>query len=208
MPTINKQSCPTCGQSVNQREIGLFSGMVTALQAVYKWCQEKDRYEFTHKDIKHLLKDDNQIARFGDWVMFGGLVYKNGKGNYGLNKERCDNFFNNQYTIPTIIYKNPLTKELQKERYRYFNQIPGLNKYLDQKKQFVARYRSEPKYHTVRAIFIGLNKAKALREKKTTEIQLKPLVVGEPIQVVGIDGDPVSRTYENIAAFNRSWKIL
>lgn len=145
MSTLHKQSCPTCGQSVNEREIGLFKGMVVSLYDIWQWCEEKNRHEFTRKEIKHLLKSDNQIARFGDWVMFGGLVYKQGKGHYGLNMERTRDFFTGRSSIPTLIYKNPLTKELRKDRYRYVGQIPSLNELLTENKEFIAKYVEQPK---------------------------------------------------------------
>lgn len=137
---LHKQSCPTCGQSVNEREIGLFKGLVSTLFEVWKWCDERGVHEFSRKDIKHLIVGDNSIARFGDWVMFGGLVYKHGKGNYGLNMDRCREFFTGDLAIPTVIYKNPLTKELRKDRIRYIQDIPYLQAFLAGNNEYIARY--------------------------------------------------------------------
>src|SRR3990167_6152427 len=105
--TINKEVCPCCGQSINKRQIGLFKGMAEALWNVYCWCVERNRHEFERKEIKHLFRNENITARFGDWVFFGGLVYKNGKGFYGLNMERCKEFFQGRLAIPTIVTKDP-----------------------------------------------------------------------------------------------------
>ena len=146
MATINKEACPTCGQSVNIREIGLYKGMVDALLEVFKWCEIKGRHEFDRKEIKHLLKNDGQIARFGDWVMFGGLVYKHGKGHYGLNMERCRDFFANNYEIPSKIFKNPLTQELTPADYKTIKNIPKLKDFLDENYDFISKYHdAEPK---------------------------------------------------------------
>lgn len=105
------------------------------------WCEEKGVHEFDRKDIKHLFKSENDTARFGDLVMFGGLVYKEGKSHYGLNMERCDAFFKGIYKIPTVIWKNPVTRELRLEDYKTINEIPSILKFLNEDMQFMVRYR-------------------------------------------------------------------
>lgn len=140
MSVNNKRSCPYCGQSINERQISLFKGMVEALHEVFMWCQEKNIHEFSRKEIKHLLKSDNQIARFGDWVMFGGLVYKRSKGHYGLNIEKTTDFFKGKREIPTIIYKNPITKTIRPENYKTIDNIPSLAHLLDKSGDYVVDY--------------------------------------------------------------------
>lgn len=135
-----KKCCPTCGQNISEREIGLYAGMANALWRVFKWCEEKGVHTFERKDIKHLLLNENDSARFGDWVMFGGLVYKEGKGHYGLNMERCTQFFDNEYEIPTRIFKNPITGELRKEERRTVKQIPSILSMLNEDKEYIVRY--------------------------------------------------------------------
>ena len=98
-----KNRCPTCGHAIDKREIALFSGLVEALWRVLKWCEEKQRHEFSRKEIEHLIPGGSEKARFGDLVLFGGLVYKNKKARYGLNMERCDEFFSGRMSIPTVI---------------------------------------------------------------------------------------------------------
>lgn len=136
-----KELCPTCGHIVSERRIGLYKGMATSLWRVYQWCLEKRVHEFSRRDIRHLLANENDTARFGDWVMFGGLVYKHGKGHYGLNMERCKKFFVGEYEIPLVIWKNPVTGELRKENYRMVNGIPSLMSMLNEKGEYVAQYR-------------------------------------------------------------------
>lgn len=128
---LEKQCCPTCGQNISPRKIILYKGLTDALARVYKWCQSNQVHEFTRKDIKHLMVDENCTARFGDWVMFGGLVYKESKGHYGLNLERCKNFFENRLSIPTTILKDPITNTLEKTEYCTISQIQPLKNYLD-----------------------------------------------------------------------------
>lgn len=128
---VEKQCCPTCGQNISPRRITLYKGLADALYRVYEWCLKNKVHEFTRKDIKHLMLDENCTARFGDWVMFGGLVYKDGKGNYGLNLERCKNFFENKLSIPSTILKDPITQTLEKTDYKTISEIQPLTDYLD-----------------------------------------------------------------------------
>ena len=146
MGTIGKKSCPTCGQSINEREIVLFSEMVVALWDVWKWCREKGKTSFRTRDIKHLFKGTNASARFGDWILFGGLVYRPNtgpkKGYFCLNTERMQEFFAGRLPIPTQIWKNPVTGELRMEKYKTVNEVPHLKQYLYSDNEYVARYRS------------------------------------------------------------------
>lgn len=145
---IIKKRCEHCGSITSEREIALYRGLVIALWRVYKWAEQKNVHEFSRKDIKHLFVNENDTARFGDWVMFGGLVYKLKKAKYGLNMERCDKFFKDQYAIPTKIYKNPITGELRQEDIRTMRQIPTIMTMLNADGEYVARYR-EPIIQTL-----------------------------------------------------------
>lgn len=135
-----KTRCPTCGQITEEREINMYRGLVISLWNVFKWCEGRGMHEFKMSDIRHLLGQVN-YARFGDWVIFGGLVYKTEKAHYGLNMERCNEFFSGKRTIPARIWKNPITGELKPEDYRTIKDIPHLAQFLDDDRQFVARYR-------------------------------------------------------------------
>lgn len=147
MPSNNKQVCPCCGQSINKREISVYSGLLEALWRVFMWCEQKNRHEFDIKEVSHLL-DKNSYARFGDLILFGGLVYrpnnlfsKKRKGLYGLNRARILAFFNGAEAIPTTLLKNPLDKTIEKTDYRFISQIKNLGSFLDREKQFIANYR-------------------------------------------------------------------
>jgi len=132
----------SCGHKhqVNEREIGIYKGLVISLWEVMKWCEEKEVHEFNMKSVRHLL-GKNEYARFGDWVLFGGLVYKHGKGLYGLNLSRCREFFAGQYQIPRVVYKNPLTRQSTPGERVYIHQLPCLSQFLDQNNQYIATYR-------------------------------------------------------------------
>lgn len=154
MTTLNKQSCPTCGRSANVREINLFAGMVQALWKVVKWCREKHQWEFKRRDIKHLFSNENEIARFGDWILFGGLVYrpvnhkgKTKKGTYGINLIRAEQFFRGELQIPLTILKDPLIQgenSLQKTNYGTIHDVKSLKEFLDKDNEFIARYHQRP----------------------------------------------------------------
>ena len=145
MTAINKKICTChCGHehNINEREITMYKGLVTALWRVFKHCEEKGIYQFKIKDVRHLY-DQVSYARFGDWEKFGGLVYQEQRGEYGLNMGRCQEFFAGKRKIPKIVYKNPITKEnrTEEEDYVTINQLPNLKEFLDENDQFIARYR-------------------------------------------------------------------
>jgi len=133
------QRCLACGHIISERHIALYSGMVHTLWKVFKWCREKGIHEFQTKQVKHFF-NLNSSARFGDWVMFGGLVYKNKKGYYGLNMQRCDEFFKGTYKIPEYVVKNPLTGGITQGRDITINEVPNLLKFLNDDGEFKTSY--------------------------------------------------------------------
>jgi len=113
--------------------------MVYTLFQIFKWCQEKGRHEFKTAEVKHFF-NLNSSARFGDWVYFGGLVYKSKKANWGINMERCDKFFKGQYGIPEYVVKNPITMKADQGPDIMIGQVKGLNKFMSADGQFKAEY--------------------------------------------------------------------
>ena len=149
MATLNKQTCPTCGQSTNEREIALFSGMIPPLLRVLQWCEQHNTNEFEYKNIKHLFGTDNNVhTRFHDWIHFGGILYKRDvdgktKGHYGMNMERARSFFAGRLSIVTRVWKNPLTGEYRKDEdsYRILHQIPHVSAFLNENMDYIVRYQ-------------------------------------------------------------------
>jgi hypothetical protein len=142
-PTQNKITCPTCGQSVNARIITLHKIMVKSLIQVWWWCQKSNRHEFKRKDINPILEKNGTTvtANWGNWVYFGGLVYKpDGKASWGLNMDRVGQFIRGDLSIPTKVSKNPLTREIVKFDYKTIREIPSLNQYLDDNRQYIVQY--------------------------------------------------------------------
>lgn len=187
MERTTKQNCPTCGQSINEREIGIFYSMVTALFQVWRWSEDKKIHEFTRKDIKHLFDNENVTARFGDWIMFGGLVYRptgeKKKGKYGLNIERVKNFFNGELAIPTVIYKNPLTKELTPDRYKTINKIPHLSEFLDEAGEYRAWYRGRVESGDIQSPLNFDQEEKKEPEKKKSKVKNPCSKCGTPMRL-------------------------
>lgn len=136
-----KERCQTCGHIVSERQIALFRGLVGALWRVWRWAEGRGIHEFSRQDIKHLFRNENETARFGDLVLFGGLVYKHSKGHYGLNRERCHDFFSGRLPIPTLLWKNPITGDIRPEQYRYVKDIPTIMELLTKDLEYVANYR-------------------------------------------------------------------
>ena len=133
---INYHTC-SCGHRhiVDDRVVALFSGMVLSLAKIYKWCVEKNKHEFQRKEINDLLTDGNKSARFGDWIYFGGLVYRPKgalKGTWGINMERCQKFFSGESMIPSKVLKDRITCEIKPFDYKHEKDIPNLHKFLDE----------------------------------------------------------------------------
>jgi hypothetical protein len=143
MPAVNKQSCPVCHQSVNERQITLFTDLIKALWKVFLWCEKESRSEFRRKEVKHLFTNENQSARFGDLILFGKLIKRQGskKGHYAIDFELADKFFSGRLQIPSVVWHNPLTNEYRSENLLYVHEIKKLNSFLDEDSEFVARYR-------------------------------------------------------------------
>ena len=134
-----KQRCQACGHIISKREIALYSGMISTLWKVFKWCNEKGIHEFKTKDVKHFF-NLNSSARFGDWVMFGGLVYKDKKAHYGLNMQRCSDFFQGNYKIPEYVIKDPITGNIEQGPDITIKEIKGLIEFLNEDGEFQTKY--------------------------------------------------------------------
>jgi hypothetical protein len=136
---VEHNRCPHCGQVIDKREIALFKGMYEALAIAYDWCQGHKTYRFKTKDIRDMI-GKNEYARFGDWVYFSGMVFKEEKGHYGLNMERVSEFLFKDKVITIAGWKDPLTGQFTPSRYGSKRQIPGLQEFLDSKQMYESRY--------------------------------------------------------------------
>ncbi len=133
--------CEHCNSIVSERQITLFKGMVWALWKVFQWCEANGIDTVQRKQFKGLFKNENETARFGDWVYFGDLVEKEKKGTYKLNFASCRRFFSGIEQIPTVVWKNPVTGETTAENKRFMRDVKGISELLDKDLMYIAKYR-------------------------------------------------------------------
>jgi len=140
MKIINKQTCPTCGQTINEVEIVLVAPMVKALVRVFDWCSQNNQWEFRRKDI---LKNDIEIARFGDLRYFGDLVRKPKKGSYKISHARTLAFLRGELSIPTKVYKKTRSPfvHIDTKSFRTISEVPKLGEVLDEDMEIIVRYK-------------------------------------------------------------------
>lgn len=147
--------CPTCGQMVKEKPYHLMSFMVKDLWKIYKYCKENNRHEFKRSELNIVLIDSkkgatNTGANFGNWLLFGrGMMYRptsykgrpvKGKGYWGFNLERIEDFFRGDWTVWLHCYKDPL--KLPPDNFRLegegtIRDIPHLADYLNEYQEYV-----------------------------------------------------------------------
>lgn len=148
MPIENIQKCPTCGQSVNAREINLNLTMVQALFLVWKWCIEKERFEnIKRSEFSHLWGHNETItANFGYWIDFGNstkMVTRgaSGRGYYNFDPKTIGQFLQGKIQIPSKIIRNPL--EIPTDTFhdpKMVTELPDLGAFLDENKDYIVTY--------------------------------------------------------------------
>lgn len=139
-----KQYCTCdCGNKhiISERQIPLLAEMVNSMVLVYQWAKQKGVTEFRRRDIKHLFNTETQTAHFGDLVYFGGIMYKEKRGFWGINFERCEAFMRGEKEVPVEVWKNPSTGEIRHGEYVTIRKVPNVVKYLDENEEYVALYR-------------------------------------------------------------------
>lgn len=138
------EKCSQCGSNISLRGITIYKGMIVALWEIFKYAKKNNKTRFTRKEIKHLLiGNENDTARFGDWVLFGGLIAKEGKGRYIINVSRCEDYFRGRIAIPNRVWKNPITKRIEeKEDLRFVRETPSIREFLDEDGHYQAVYKS------------------------------------------------------------------
>lgn len=137
---VRLERCEHCNSVISQREIVIFKSLIFALWQVYYRCVNTRNNEFTMRDVRHLL-GRNEYARFGDLVLFGDLVYKIKKSCYGLNMQRCDEFFAGDIAIPIRILKDPVSGEVMTLEYGTIDKIPKLKSLLDDNFAYIVHYQ-------------------------------------------------------------------
>lgn len=110
--------CPCCNANIEDRKVIIYKELVEALYEVYIYCGKKGKHKFETKEVRHLFTK-NAYARFGDFVRFGGIIYRpkesNGKSRkalYGINMARAKEFFQGKREIPVQITLNQISNEI------------------------------------------------------------------------------------------------
>lgn len=151
MKTVNKQT-HTCGcghtHTVSERQIPLTMEMVQAMVRVAKWAEERGIYEFKRKEFKHLMRSETETATFGNLVYFGGIFYKNGRGNWGINIPRYHDFIAGRTTVPLEVWKNPITGAITHGEEVHIKDVPHITKFLDEEQEYITLYRDPYATHT------------------------------------------------------------
>lgn len=143
MKNVKKYCKCECGHEhiISERQIPLLAEMVSSLVLVYQWAKEKGVHEFKRSEIKHLLRSETQTAHFGDLVYFGGILYKNKRGHWGIHFERCEQFMSGETEVPVEVWKDPKTGEIRQGKYVTIREVPNVSRYLDSNDEYVALYR-------------------------------------------------------------------
>ena len=127
--------CPYCNANIKDRKIALYKKLVDTLYQIYCWCGKNRRHEFHTKDIRHLL-GKIEYTRFGDFVRFGGIVYKpkvdgeSEKALFGINMARAKEFFSGQRDIPLQITVDQITGEIVDEVRGKVGDFPELSAFI------------------------------------------------------------------------------
>lgn len=127
--------CPYCGGNIRDRKVALYKGLVDTLYQIYCWCGKNRRHEFHTREIRHLL-GKIEYTRFGDFVRFGGIVYKpkvegeSEKAFFGINMARAKEFFSGQREIPLQITLDQITGEIVDEVRGKVSDFPELSAFI------------------------------------------------------------------------------
>lgn len=141
MPSINKQTCPTCGQSANKRIVKYSRPHLTAMLKIWRWMKKTGRSSATTKELKAGLTHV-EYARLGEWKMFAPEAVFGKKGEWSLNMAVMDEIVKGNRRFNTVIEIDPLDRD------RRFSVIESgtirdaknITEFLDQNEQFIAEY--------------------------------------------------------------------
>lgn len=140
MPNLNREICPHCGQTINSYRITLNKSMVRVAYKLYVYLKSKNQQLFTRKEITECCQEvGTAYTMFGSWVYFGGLFYKEEKGHWGINFQRCDDFFHNRLSINSVLTKK-VKREYQLSDPVLCSEVKGVKAFLNDKNEWVSNY--------------------------------------------------------------------
>lgn len=143
--TINREICPHCGQTINRREITPTKIMVKALIEILTYCKTNKKTKFTREEIRPYILhmgSETITATFGNWIYFGaGMIFKEGKGNWGLNIERVEKFLKGDWIIPLKVAKKGKSNDIEVLESGTVWKIKGVQELMTPEGQFPIFYR-------------------------------------------------------------------
>lgn len=164
--------CPCCNANIKDRQVSLTKELFLKLYKVYVWCAERKVHEFKIGDVKHLLSK-TEYANFSTLIRFGvGLVYRplddegnDQNGTYGLNMQRCREFFRGERMVTLQGKLNQITNEIFERIDGYFHEVPSLVEYIKENGLFDYELR----------ITTGFD-PKSVPEKAANKFRLRPII--------------------------------
>lgn len=148
------KNCPCCDRIIADATVSYSAELFEDLHKVWKWCEERGKFEFYMRDIRNIIRTSN-YGTFAHLTYAGGLVYrpeaKDGepkKGLYGINRERTAQFYRQLHRVPVWIRYNPITGTTLETRYDTLDNIPKLREYLTETGDFDPHKTITPKTAT------------------------------------------------------------
>lgn len=123
--TINKETCPTCGQTISRRKVAFSRAMLSAALKMYHHAMRQGSQTVLLREcgVTHTeYANANNLVRFG-------LAYKNDDmvpGEYGVPRKRIEAFMANDWTVARYaIIDTDGSHELSEERITW-EQVPSI----------------------------------------------------------------------------------
>lgn len=145
MTKIIHNLCPTCHRNIDIIEVPMAKIMVRSLLKVYKWALENkpvtalDQVYFNMNEVKSMF-NHSEYARFNDMVHFSDILEKHGKAQYSINLPKAEKFLKGEISIPLVILKNPVTREVQFRNWGTINDVPSIVEFLNEEGNYVPTY--------------------------------------------------------------------
>lgn len=140
MATINKQSCPTCGQSVNKKEENLNDVLVKALFTVVKYAQDRDMTEVKMKEIRPFISSQ-AYSRLSYLKKFLPEMVSGSRGVYEFNFKYLNEFFAGKRKVCIQYLHDPLQQDITFTKYGFIEDVKSMKEFLDNNEEYVAMYR-------------------------------------------------------------------
>lgn len=139
MASENRQTCPTCHQTVNTRRVVLRKGHVQALLKVALWLKKNNRTSAKMTELRTVMTQV-QYATFNEWRHFAPYAVKGRGGNYEFDMVYLKAIFTGDEIC--IEYEvNKLRAEGRKlTRYGTISDAKGVREFLNENNEYVAQY--------------------------------------------------------------------